>query len=369
MPLILLIVIFIRPFISSLAFPYLDAVYSLALLIFLSVYIIYVRPSFSKIKVLTPPFILFFLALLISVVFSQDKLNSLFQLYKYMAGAFLFFSAVSLPGERRRAVIQVIILSGLVISLLAIYQYFFGFKHVADYLLKNQLSTPFVLDYLTSKRVFLPFAAPGILGGYLAMVIPLVLISKNRIWFFLPIFFALLLTKSLGAFLSLFCVLIIYFCLPGKIKKKNIFLLLGLFLIITVIFIVRSAAQKEYLQPVFSTVMRLNYWRQTLEIIKVHPYVGVGLGNFNLQLSRFAHNSYLQIWAEMGILGLFSLIWIVAVVFKSCFKNLGQLLDKNQIAGLCAASTVFLIHNFLDFTFFLPEVAWIWWVILGLVVV
>jgi O-antigen ligase len=160
--------------------------------------------------------------------------------------------------------------------------------------------------------------------------------------------------------------LIIYFGVQGKLKKTNILLLAGLFLLIVVMIIGRSATQKEYLHPAFSVIMRLNYWQESLAIIKAHPFVGVGLGNFNLQNSRYAHNSYLQIWAEMGILGLFSLIWIVSVVFKTCFRNLTQSPYKRQVAGLLAANVVFLMHNFLDFTFFLPEISLIWWVILGL---
>jgi O-antigen ligase len=369
MLLFLLIVIFVRPFISSLAFPYLNAGYSLAFLSFLSVYIIHKKVTFSRVKILILPFVLFFSALLICTIFSQNKLNSILELYKYIGGVLLFFVSFSLPEEHKNLLRRTIILAGLVISFLAIYQYFFSFKHVSDYLLNNELSSPFAFDYLMRKRVFLPFVTPGILGGYLVMIIPLVLISKNRLWFLFPLLFALLLTKSLGAFLSLFCALVIYLCLQIKIRKTHIFSLFGLFFLIVIIFISRSTTQKEYLHPVFSTVMRLSYWRGALGIIITHPWVGVGLGNFNLQMSRFAHNSYLQIWAEMGILGLFSFVWIVYVAFKFCLKNLAQPLYKKQMAGLFAASAVFLIHNFLDFTFFLPEVAWIWWVILGLAVV
>ncbi|MCX5698316.1 MAG: O-antigen ligase family protein [Candidatus Omnitrophica bacterium] len=368
MLLIILAVIFIRPFICALAFPYLNFIYSLALLIFLGAYLIYKKPSFTKIQTLIHPFILFCLALFVSVIFSQNKLNSLAQLYQYLSGLSLFLFAASLSEKDKLLTMQTVILAGLVISFLAIYQYLFGFKHVLDYLSTNKLSFPFILDYLGRKRVFFPFLAPGALGGYLAMIALLSLTNKNRTWLVMLVFPALLLTKSLSVFLSLFCVLIIYFGVQGKLKKRNILLLAGLFLLIVVMVIGRSATQKGYLHPAFSAIMRLNYWQESLSVIKAHPFVGIGLGNFNLQNSRYAHNSYLQIWAEMGILGLCSFIWIVAVVFKVCFKNLTQSLYPRQTAGLLAASAVFLTHNFLDFTFFLPEISLIWWVILGLAI-
>jgi O-antigen ligase len=366
MLLIILVVIFVRPFICALAFPYLNWVYSLALLIFLGAYLIYKKPAFTKIQNLIYPVILFYLALCLSVIFSQDKSNSLAQLYQYISGLSLFLIAASLSEKDKLLTTQTVILAGLVISFLAIYQYLFGFQHVLDYLSTNKLSLPPILDYLQRKRVFFPFVTPGALGGYLAMIALLSLTDKNRIWLLMLIFPAFLLTKSLSAFLSLFCALIIYFGVQGKLKKTNILLLAGIFLLIIVMIIERSATEQGYLHPAFSAIMRLNYWQESLSLIKAHPFVGVGLGNFSLQNSLYAHNSYLQIWAEMGILGLFSLIWIMATVFKACFKNLTQSLYPRQIAGLLAASVVFLMHNFLDFTFFLPEISLIWWVILGL---
>jgi putative inorganic carbon (HCO3(-)) transporter len=364
-----LIAIFFRPFISSAAFPYLNLIYTCLLLVFLGMYVIYKRLSFARLPTLVCPIILFVLALLISLIFSQNRSDSLSELYKYISGLLLFLVAASLSEKEKSVTIRVIVEAGLIISFLAIYQYFFGFRHVLNYLSDNKLSPPFALDYLTRKRVFLPFVTPGILGGYLAMTIPLLLINKNRFWLMLPVLLALFFTKSLGAFLSLFCALIIYVCVRKKIKMSHLLGLLGLFLLIIIILIWRSGTQKEYIQPIFSTMMRLNYWKGTLEIIKAHPLVGVGLGNFNLKLSRYAHNSYLQIWAEMGILGLVSFVWIICVVIRSYFKNSAELLYKNQATCLFVASSVFLIHNFLDFTFFLPEVVFVWWVILGLIMV
>ncbi len=368
MLLIILILIFARPFISSLAFPYLNIVYSQILLVSLSAYIIYKKVSFSKIRNLLYPFGLFFLSVFLSVIFSQDKPRSFSEIYNYIICLFLFLIAASLSQKDKMLVIRTIILSGLVIACLAIYQYYFGFKHLSDYLINNKLLSPSALDHLYQRRVFLPFVTSNALGGYLTMIILLASFKKNWIWI-LPVFYALLLTGSLGALISLFLALIILFYLRGKLRIKDILVISGLLAFISFIFILRSSVQKEYLQPIFSTVMRLKYWQEALKIIIAHPFLGVGLGNFNSGLSRYAHNSYLQIWAETGIVGLFSFIWIICAVLKICFKNLTNPLSKNQITGLIAAIAVFLIHNFLDFTFFLPEVSFIWWVILGIAVI
>jgi O-antigen ligase len=305
--------------------------------------------------------------LYVSIIFSQDKINSFVYLYQYVCGLGLFFIAASLSEKERLLTIQTILLAGLAVSFFAIYQYFWGPKHILEYLSASNLSPQFVLDYLQRRRAFSPFVTPGALGGFLAMILLLALTSKNRFWFILIVFPVFFLTKSPSVFLSLLLALMIYFSVQGKIKKSRVFALWALFFLLLVIVFLRFMTQKTYLQPTFSAMMRLSYWREALILIKAHPFIGMGPGNFNLENSRFAHNSYLQIWAEMGIFGLFSLIGLIGVIFKSCLRDLKQSLYKRQIAGLLAASAVFLIHNFLDFTFFLPEVSLIWWLILGLI--
>jgi O-antigen ligase len=309
---------------------------------------------------------LFILALFISLIFSQDKIMSIKELYKYITGISLFLVGASLAHKDRRQIISCMVISGLLIGILAVYQYFFGFQRLLGYISRQGITDFFVLDYVSRKRVFFPFVTPNALGGYLAMIIPLTLNYKNRAWLIIPLSFALLLTRSVGALLSLFLGLIIYFYLLGRLEKRRIILLLGLLIITAVVLIVRSSTQKQHIQPIFSTIMRINYWKDTLSIIKAYPLTGVGLGNFNLIQSRYAHNSYLQIWAEMGLAGIASIVWLTAAVFKEAIIGIKKTVNNLRPASLISAGSIFLMHNFVDFTFFLPEIAIIWWVILGL---
>jgi len=283
-----------------------------------------------------------------------------------MVGLLLFLVSAALAEKEQVLVVKAIALSGLAVGILALYQYLFGFSNLANYLADNNNQTPFIVDYLKSRRVFAPFVTPGILGGFLAMVIPLLLIFKRRYWFILPVFLALFLTKSLAAFISLFLAMIIYSSLRKKWRMDYFFGIIGLFALITVIFAWRSLEQREHLQPLFSTFARLDYWKQTLLIIKQHPFAGLGPGNFSLTISRYTHNSYLQIWAEMGVTVIFAFILIVFKALRASLKNMRLSGSNNLCPYIFISSSVFLIHNLLDFTFFLPEVAFVWWIILGL---
>ena len=366
MLIILLILIFIRPFISSVASPILNYIHSLFLIILLIFWFFYRGRAMTKLPALKRPLALFYLALIVSISFSQDKLTSFEELYKYVCGLSLFVIAASLDEKGKNRLIYAILGSAIIISFIAIYQYFFGFKFLMNHLANMENVDPFVYDYIEQKRVFLPFVTPNILGGYLAMIIAACLFIKNRIWIIAPLLIALLLTKSIGALIALCLGLALYSCLRGKQGKKRVVFIFGLLLIIGVIFVARSAIQKEHTQPLFSAMARLDYWKDTLAVIKTHYLAGVGPGNFNLPQCRYTHNSYLQILAEMGPLGLIALLWLLFSVFRITFKKLKSSPHKIQIAALLAASVIFLAHNFIDFSFFLPEVTFIWWMITGL---
>lgn len=219
---------------------------------------------------------------------------------------------------------------------------------------------------ISHEKGVLPFVTPNVLAGYLAMLIPLALGYGKKALLIIPLAFALLLTQSLGGALSLFLGVMVYLFLKGE-KKKNA-IIAAFLLIIFLILLYRVAVGKYHTHPVFSAVMRFGYWKDALEIIKQHPVLGVGLGNFDLPQSRYAHNSYLQIWAEMGILGPISIFWIIVLIFKGALHRARLAAKNNQIAILVAASFVFLFHNCLEFTMFLPEVSILWWVITGLIV-
>jgi len=365
MVMLLVSLIFLRPFISSFAFPYLGAIYNEIFLIFLLIWVFLKGVSIEKGSIIKFPLALFVLVLILSVFFSTNRLKSLYELFTCLIGLGLFIITLTLEPKNKLRLINAIVYSGLIISLLAIYQYFFGFRHLLDYMSKEKITDNFAMDYIAQKRVYFPFITPNALGGYLAMIILLMFTRKKWVWLIIPLFAALLLTKSMGAFLRISLGLIIFLSLQGKLKKRAIILFCGLLTVGALVFFIRSASEKDYLRPLFSAVMRLDYWKGAFNMIAAHPFVGVGLGNFNLNQTRYAHNSYLQIWAETGTLGIISFLWLVWSFLKSGFSNIALALDKKLLAGLIAAFAAFLISNFFDFSFYLPEIVFIWWVITG----
>lgn len=365
---LLLILIFIRPFISSLAFSTANGICSFLLIITLLILIIKTKIPCGKISKLYLPILLFMFSLLVAFTFSPEKIKSASELYKYLSGIFLLLVVPGLSEKNRKLLILSILICAITISVIAHYQYFFGFANLQRFVLKENINTPFISDRLLQKRVFYPFVTPNVLAGYLAMVIPLALIYKRRALLLIPLVSALILTKSIGGLIALFAGTIVYIYLKGSDKKTKIISFAGLGLSVALIFIWRIVSLKTHLAPFFSVIMRINYWRDTLEIIKTHPFVGSGLGNFNLIYSRYAHNSYLQFWAEAGLFGLAALLWLIYSVLKVNRYRIKNAMNKKEVVVLISALAVFLFHNLWDFGFFLPEVALIWWTLAGLLI-
>ncbi|MDP2910383.1 MAG: O-antigen ligase family protein [bacterium] len=79
-----------------------------------------------------------------------------------------------------------------------------------------------------------------------------------------------------------------------------------------------------------SNSQRIEIWKASIQSIIKHPLLGVGIGNFPVVLGQdlalakagsSAHNLYLNIAAEMGILALFAAFWFLWMLIKKVFYN------------------------------------------------
>ena len=364
--LFLMIALFSRPFICSPAFPGISRIYSALLLLILVAWIALKGLSLSDHKTRALPILCFIGILLISLILAENKAPAVLALTHCVSGLLLMMICLTLPHNDKNKIIGTLIASGVCVSFLAAYQYFFGFQNILNYLTANKISNPYAVNYIAQKRVYYPFITPNALGGYLIMIIPIALSLPRQRWLMIPLTFALFLTGSVGALTSLLLAMMVYFILKNTLPTKTLWLFLSALILISLVVFLRMQTADPSFQPLFSLKMRLNYWHDTLLIIKAHFWTGVGLGNFDSHFSRYSHNTPLQLWAETGVFGILSFILLITHLLKSGLTAIRNAPDKIMGIGLMSAACAFLIHNLMDFTYFLPELSLTWWAILGL---
>ena len=111
------------------------------------------------------------------------------------------------------------------------------------------------------------------------------------------------------------------------------------------------------------TTGRAHFWAVTLDIIKAHPYVGTGLGAFGVVYTKYdtrngffrleqAHNDYLQVLSDGGIIGGVVALGFVVLLFYLALKRARSKDDFRRGVALAALSGCFavLVHSFFDFT-------------------
>ncbi len=122
---------------------------------------------------------------------------------------------------------------------------------------------------------------------------------------------------------------------------------------------------------------RVDFWKETLFLIRDYPIFGSGLGTYASAIQRyrstaplllldFAHNDYLQILAELGLLGAAPLFLCAGYSVRCAIRAAVSALDSpnREMAAACAASMVAIaVHSLADFNLYIPAnamvLAWV----------
>jgi O-antigen ligase len=114
--------------------------------------------------------------------------------------------------------------------------------------------------------------------------------------------------------------------------------------------------------------MRLSIDRDTLHMFRQKPVLGWGLGTFPVVYPQFrsfytnffvneAHNDYLQLLAEMGVVGFATMIWFVVVLYRRVRRKIGNWTSNMSAAVTLACAlglTGILVHSLVDFNLQIP---------------
>jgi O-antigen ligase len=122
--------------------------------------------------------------------------------------------------------------------------------------------------------------------------------------------------------------------------------------------------------------MRLSIDRDTVRMFRQKPVLGWGLSTFPVVYPEFrsfytnffvneAHNDYLQLLAEMGVLGFGLMVWFLAVLYRRAVRKIGNWTTDVSSAVTLACTLGFtgiLVHSLFDFNLQIPANAAIFYV-------
>ena len=254
---------------------------------------------------------------------------------------------------------------------------------------------------LPQAQAFGPFINRHHFAGYmeLALALPLGLVftgaierEKKFIYLFAAglMAVALIMTNSRGGFISLFAELLFLVATMGLRRRRHkkraskhrrpwlrsAALKAGLALVLIValfggvVFLGGEEALSRILGSVNTddpTTGRAHFWSVTVDIIKSHPVMGIGLGAFGVVYTGYdtrnglyrleqVHNDYLQVLSDGGIIGAAIGLFFLVNLFRMGFQRRDSRDDfrRGVATGALAGCFAVLIHSFFDFTLHTP---------------
>jgi len=306
--------------------------------------------------------LLYVLTSIISIIFSTNIIISLQHVKHFTLLLIFTFGLQALTdGEKVRFYLNVLIIGGIINSFYAL------FKYIA--LNEGGLSKR-LHGFIGSWMTFSGFLMIIMLLS-IAKLIWLKNIKIKFIYFILSIFFLLIILLSMtrSSWVGLFFGLLTLSFLKSKkyFFTFTLVIILGSFIIYPYI----PADIKERFKSIIDLQNQTNKERIYMamiarNIIKEHPFLGIGPGNLSGQLKNYVsdgidpnwsiphlHNNLLQIAVDKGLLGLASWIaifikWLLDSI-KTFYKNRNFYPDL--IAGAISVVIAFLISGLFEYNF------------------
>ncbi len=125
--------------------------------------------------------------------------------------------------------------------------------------------------------------------------------------------------------------------------------------------------------------VRISQWQETWTMLTDSPrtlFLGVGLSGYptaiapyhtatQYEIFQYPHNIFLNVWVELGIIGLMSLIGLIRLILRIAWRNRHDLF----ILAASTALLTMLLHGLADVPYFKNDLAVLTWILIATMVI
>lgn len=315
------------------------------------------------------------LVLASSLLYASDTTLVSESLNDIVKDVFIAFIVIVLlnSGARLRGVVWSLLIAGIFMGTISVYQYltgtfgnyYWGFAQVG------------YMQYAGTQegyRIFGPVGDPNFYAMVMLVLVPLALerlldessrpLRLMALWALTVIALTVIFTYSRGGFVALAAAIFAWFFLyPLRAKYFPILILVGVafFMLIPQEYLARISTLKELISAPsvgfrtqdFALRGRASETLAGLEMIKQNPILGVGLNNYTVHYmeyakslglaptatERAAHNLYIEVAAETGLLGLSVFLVLLGTMAKNIIGSWKKLkgMRRDDLARMVAA--------------------------------
>jgi O-antigen ligase len=298
---------------------------------------------------------------------------------------YLVLRTTPLDESERWQIVDLLILTGVVASLIGLYEFASGVDIITAEAgarrLRGVFGTPNNAALFLGRLIPIT-AAVALIGG-----------ARRRRWLYgaagVVMLAATGLTLSKGAILlalpaGLGLVVILWAGRAGLIAVA-VGALVEVAALIPLSRLPRFGGLFDFSSTTSTSFFRLRLWQSTIALLRDHPLTGVGLDQFLYQYrGRYIlpdawqqpdlsqpHNVFLNYWVRLGIVGLAAGVWMQVAFWRLAWRTQRRLRETDPgqralVVGLMGSMAAFLAHGQVDAVQFVIDLAFIFFMTLGL---
>jgi O-antigen ligase/tetratricopeptide (TPR) repeat protein len=337
--------------------------------------------GFIKNNPILLPFIAFLIISLLSTAWGRDPYSTSRTSINIFYGLCIFKMTAAQQWNKRslEKILFLIVICGFCNSIYGLMQYF-----DIDPIFQKKIDILSTDPVFERSKITGFMGNPNLLSDFLALCLPaaliLLLTRKKLFWQIIILILSSVMVTSIflaqtrSSFFAVIIGLVFFFTMiffmkkdAMKVKKKNIVTLLVLLIIIMELLYLLPGLKDRIKFESETLKLRKAIWRTTLEMIVIKPWLGFGAGSFKHEfydhhIERLlrehrqfnytpskngvdqAHNEYLQIIAESGLVGLFIILWLLAAYIKSILRFIESNEDEfYHIQQIGAATSIIIL--------------------------